>query len=161
MKWLAAARLNMRWLQVMSTLQGAAWNKATDLAHFLTEAASYICSSGEWSADTVMLFLWLVLGSRSRFTKLRGTIDRWRCSRCQRFARNKLTLAALKKDGLCRTVWCRARGCSINSESALVLQGSTFCAGPTAQTAALRCVTVAQEHVPLTQRCQRTASVGH
>ena len=31
---------------------GAAWDKATDLAHFLTEAPLYICSSGEWSADT-------------------------------------------------------------------------------------------------------------
>ena len=31
---------------------GAAWDKATDLAHCLTEAALYICSSGEWWADT-------------------------------------------------------------------------------------------------------------
>ena len=27
---------------------GAAWDKATDLAHFLTEAALYSCSPGEW-----------------------------------------------------------------------------------------------------------------
>ena len=26
---------------------GAAWDKGTDLAHFLSEAALYICSSGE------------------------------------------------------------------------------------------------------------------
>ena len=45
----------------------------------------------------VMLFFCIVFGFRSRFTKLRGPIDRWRCSRCQRFARNKLTLAALKR----------------------------------------------------------------
>ena len=30
---------------------GAAWDKATDLAHFLSEAALYICSSGEWAAE--------------------------------------------------------------------------------------------------------------
>ena len=52
MKWLATARLGVRWFQVMSTLTGAAWDKATGLAHFMTEAALYICSSGEWSADT-------------------------------------------------------------------------------------------------------------
>ena len=30
----------------------AAWDKATDVAHFLSEAALYICSSGECSVDT-------------------------------------------------------------------------------------------------------------
>ena len=33
-------------------VHGAAWDKAADLAPFLTEAALYICSSGEWSAET-------------------------------------------------------------------------------------------------------------
>ena len=41
----------MRWPQVMSTPTTAAWDKATDLAQFLSEAALYICSSGEWSSD--------------------------------------------------------------------------------------------------------------
>ena len=53
---------------------GAAWDKATNLAHFLTEAVLYICSSGEWSADTKSpdelevrdVVLVLVLGSRTR-----------------------------------------------------------------------------------------------
>ena len=142
--------------------RGAAWNKATDLPHFLCEAALYICSSGEWSADTKSAD-----AARARlqvtFHEIAWARDRWRCFRCQRYRRNKLTLAALNKDGLRPTVWCCARGYSITSESALVSQDSALrtdhrgapCAGPTAQTAALRCVIVAQEHVPLTQGTHR------
>ena len=74
------------------------------MAHFLTEAALYICSSREWSADTKsadeLEVCDVVLVARARlqvtFHEIAWTIDRWRCSRCQRCARNKLTLAALK-----------------------------------------------------------------
>ena len=59
---------------------GAAWDEAADLAHFSSGTALYICSSGRpmpkvrmrWRFE--MLFLWLVLGSRSRFTKLCGPL---------------------------------------------------------------------------------------
>ena len=33
-------------------LHGAAWDKATDLAHFLSVAGLYISSSGEWQSDS-------------------------------------------------------------------------------------------------------------
>ena len=131
--WLAAARLGMRWLQVMSALTERRGTRRL-IWPILTEAALYICSSGEWSADTKsadeLEVRDVVPVARARlqvpFHETPWTIDRWRCSRCQRFARNKLTLSALGKDGLCTTVWCCARGCSIHSESALVSQGSTF-----------------------------------
>ena len=112
---------------------GAAWDKATDLAHFLSEAALYICSSGEWSPDAKSADELEVRDAPVAPARLQVTFrhiawapDRWRCSRCQRYARNNSTLAALKKDGLCTTVWCCARGDSTNPEGALVSQGSTF-----------------------------------
>ena len=107
----------------------------------------------------VMLFLWLVFGSRSRFTKLRrlliagdvldandmlATVQRWRHSEelpvyhCNGAARGAApsiprvhSSHRVRRSG--PITWCTIRG------------------GPTAQTAALRCVNVAQEHVPLTQ----------
>ena len=110
----------MRWYAVAPGdvyAHGAAWDKATDLAHFLTEAALYICSSGEWSADTKsadeLEVCDVVLVARARlwvtFHEIAWTIDRWRCSRCQRFARNKLTLAALKRTA-CVPLYGAARG---------------------------------------------------
>ena len=83
---------------------GAAWDKATDLAHFLSEAALYICSSGEWSADAESAKVDVrdvVLVARARlqvtFHEIAWDLDRWRCSRCQRYARNKSTLEALER----------------------------------------------------------------
>ena len=93
-----------------------------------------------------MLFLWLVLGSRSRFRAL----DRWRCSRSQRF-----NGSGTQKDGLRTTVWSSSWGDCIASESARVSQGSAFWADHVAhhvrgiqlKPQALRCVKVAQAHV--------------
>ena len=67
---------------------GAAWEKATDLAHCLTEAALYICSSGEWWADTKsadkLEVCDVVPVARARrqatFHEIEWTIGRWRCS---------------------------------------------------------------------------------
>ena len=165
MKWLAAARLGMRWLQVMSTLTGRRWDKATDLAQFLTGAALYICSSGEWSADTKSAdelefcdVVPAVLGSRSRFTKLRGlliagdvldanemlaTSSRWRHSK----GRPVYRCMVLREGMLLLFRECtRPTGFDVLDRS----RGAP-CVVPAAQTAALRCVNVAPEHDPLTQ----------
>ena len=96
---------------------GAAWDKATDLAHFLTEAALYICSSAEGSADTKsadeLEVCNVVPVVRARlqvtFHEIAWTIDRWRCSRCQRYAHNKLTLAACTRTA-CVPLYGAARG---------------------------------------------------
>ena len=144
---------------------GAAWDKATDLAQFLTGAALYICSSGEWSADTKSAdelefcdVVPAVLGSRSRFTKLRGlliagdvldanemlaTSSRWRHSkgrlvyRCMVLREGMLLLFRECTGPTGFDVLDRSRGAP--------------CVVPAAQTAALRCVNVAPEHDPLTQ----------
>ena len=83
------------------------------LSHSLMRGQHHV---SEWSIPKVqmswrfvMLFLWLVLGSRSRFTKVAWTIDRWRCSRCQRFARNMSTLVALTRTA-CVPLYGAARG---------------------------------------------------
>ena len=84
---------------------GAAWDTAADLAHFLSEAALYICSSGEWSADTrsadEVEVRDVVLVARARlqvtFHEIAWALDRWRCSRCRRYARNESTVAALNR----------------------------------------------------------------
>ena len=97
--------------------QGAAWDKATDLAHFLSEAALYICSSGEWSADTKsadeLEVRDVVPAARARlqitFHEVAWAYDRWRCSGCQRYAHNNLTLAALKRTA-CVPLYGAARG---------------------------------------------------
>ena len=101
----------------MSTLTGRRGTRRLNLAHFLTEAALYICSSCEWSADTKsadeLEVRDVVLVARARlqvtFREIAWTVDRWRCSRCQRFPRNKLTLAALEGRPVYHCMVLRAR----------------------------------------------------
>ena len=88
-----------------------------DLAHFLSEAALYICSSGTWSADATSAedaeIRDVALVARARlqvtFHEIAWALDRWRCSQCQRYARNKSTLAALKRTA-CVPLFGAARG---------------------------------------------------
>ena len=120
-------------------------------------------ASGEWSADTKsadeLEVRDVVPVARARlqvtFQEIAWTIDRWRCSQCQRFSRKKLTLAALIRTA-CMVLRAgllhpfreciRLTGFDVQDRS----RGATR-AGPAVQTAALRFVNVAQEHVPLTQ----------
>ena len=150
---------------------GTAWDKSADLAHYLSEAALYICSSGEWSADTKsadeLEVRDVVPVARARlqvtFHEIAWALDRWRCSRCQRYERNKSTLAALKRT-VCVPLFGAARGATPSlprvhsSHDVQDRSRGAPCAGPAAQTAALRWVDVAQEHVPLTQGA--SVSVG-
>ena len=77
----------------------AAWDKATDLAHFLSEAGLYICSSGEWPSVSMCADAdgehELAPVPRPRrqvtFHEIEWAVDRWRCTRCQRYARNRST----------------------------------------------------------------------
>ena len=83
----------------------AAWDKATDLAHVLSEAGLYICSSSEWpsvsncaDADGEHEFAPVPRPRRQvTFHEIVWAVDRWRCTRCQRYARNTLTLAAIRR----------------------------------------------------------------
>ena len=92
------------------------------------------------------------------FRETARALDRWRCSRCQRYARNKLTLTALKRTA-CEPLYVLREGllhqfreCTRLTEFDVQDRSrGAPCAGPTAQTAALRCVNIAQESVPLTQ----------
>ena len=105
MKWLAAARLGMRWHQVMSTpverrgTRRLMWPISCPWLLF----TSARLESGRPTPKVlkmwrfVMLLLLLVLDSSSRFTKVAWALDRWRCSRCQRYARNNSTLATLRR----------------------------------------------------------------
>ena len=84
---------------------GAAWDKAVDLAHFLSEAGLYICSSGEWPsvskcADAdggLESVAFLRPQLQVTFHEIVWAVDRWRCTRFQRYARNGSTLAALRR----------------------------------------------------------------
>ena len=138
---------------------GAAWDKATDLAQFLSEAALYICSFGEWSSDaksaedveTRDVALVACARLQVTFHEIAWAPDRWRCSRCQQYAPNNSTLAALRRRA-CVPLFGAALGATPSLPRVhLSRSRGAPCAGHTAETAALRCVKVAQAHVPLTQ----------
>ena len=130
MKWLAAARLGMRWLQVMSTpmerrgTRRLMWRISCPWLLF----ASARLAIGRPTPKVlkmwrfVMLLLLFVLDSSSRFTKVAGALDRWRCSRCQRCARNNSTLLALRRTA-CEPLFGagrlhRFRECTVSQGSA-------------------------------------------
>ena len=141
---------------------GAAWDKATDLALFLSEAALHICSSGEWSSDVKKAedveIRDVAPAPGLRFTKLRGlliagdvldangmlaTIQR------QRHSEGRLAYHCLEE--LVGRLH-RFRECTcLTRFSVLGRSHGAPCAGHTAQTAALRCDNVAQAHVPIRQ----------
>ena len=96
---------------------GAAWDKATDLAHFLFEAGLHICSSCERQSDSKSADVddggvaAPVARARLQVTyhEMVWALDRWRCSRCQRYARNEFTPAAVRRT-VCMPLLGTARG---------------------------------------------------
>ena len=136
--------------------------KAADLAHFLSEAGLYTCMSGEWSSDAksadddTVRDAALVARARLHvtFQEIVWTRDRWRCTRCQRYARNVSTLAALRRTA-CVPLFGTARGAPPSLPRVPVshkLRRSgpiTLCtsAEPTARIASLRCRKVVQASV--------------
>ena len=104
----------------------------------------------------------VVLVARARlqatFHEIAWALDHWRCSRCQRYARNKSTLAALKRTA-CVPLFGAARGATpslprVRSSHRIRRSGPimwcTMC-GAYSSNRSLALRHVAQEHVPLTQ----------
>ena len=159
MKWLTAARLGMRWPQVMSTPTGRRGTRrliwpSSCLRLLFTSAR---LANGRPTPKVlkmwrlVMLLLLLVPGSRSRFTKLRGLLIAGDVLDANEYAPNNSTLAALRRRA-CVPLFGAALGATPSLPRVhLSRSRGAPCAGHTAETAALRCVKVAQAHVPLTQ----------
>ena len=112
MKWLAAARLGMRWPQVIST---PTERRGTRRLIWPCSCLRLLFTSARLAngrPTSKMLKIWrfvMLLPLQVAFHEIAWALDRWRCARCQRYARNNSTPAALRRTA-CVPLFGGARG---------------------------------------------------